>query len=622
MINFSKFNINTNGRTSGRMKTHCPQCHDQRRDKRDRSLSVNLDTGLAYCHYCNWKLNARQAPSRGAQVSMPHDSPTSLRGFSRSNPESLAAVPHRLDCHSSKLPRNDVNSRCGALPPRCLCDTIVDWFAKERRIPASVLIAAGVTSAEEYMPQTRKKELCVCFNYYEDDRLVNTKFRDLNKNFKLISGAELIPYNLDGILNEPECIITEGEIDALSFMAIGRTDVISIPGGANRNLSWMDRFVQSHFEDKKVIYICVDTDRKGQELRDELVRRLGAERCRIIDLHPAKDANEVLCEENGQEALKSALMNAPEAPLEGVFTAEDLEDEVRTIFENGLGTGADTGWENLDKICTFELGRLVVLTGIPGCGKSEFVDELVLRLNLRHHWRAAYFSPENMPIAYHLLKLAEKLVGSPFRNDLLSETQYRAVMDYLKDNITSILPKDDFTPKNILSKARELVHRHGIRQLIIDPINCIDHSIPARQSETQYMNAFLSRLANFARRNRCLVILVAHPRKMNRELGTGKTAVPEMYDINGSAAFFNKCDFGMVVERNRDAKVTRLHVHKVKFKHLGDRGVATYVYNRSNGRFIECDEKPGITPDSIEFKAHPFDNTSWLSEDVQTQGIF
>lgn len=578
MINFEKFNVQTNGRTSGRMKTHCPQCREQRHDKRDKSLSVNLDTGLAYCHYCNWKLNAREY-----------------------QPKTMPLAPAQ---------------------PAVLADEIARWFAQKRGIPASVLMAAGVTSAEEYMPQTRRKELCACFNYYEGDRLVNAKYRDLNKNFKLIAGAELIPYNLNGILGQPECIITEGEIDALSVMAIGRTDVISIPGGANRNLSWMDRFVQSHFDDKKAIYICVDTDRKGQEVRDELVRRLGAERCRIVDLSPAKDANELLLEAHGAEALRAAIENAPQAPLEGVYTAEDLDDELRVLYENGLGKGADTGWYNLDRHCTFEPGRLCVVTGTPGSGKSEFVDELVLRLCRRHHWRAAYFSPENMPIVYHLQKLAEKLIGHRFHKASMGEGEYRSVSRYLQENITSIFPKDDFTADNILAKARELVHRRGIRQFVIDPLNSIDHLVPRGESETQYLNRFLSKLISFARRNRCLVILVAHPRKMNREPGMSRAAVPDLYDISGSAAFYNKCDYGLVVERNRELKVTRVHVEKVKFRHLGDKGTATFAYNPANGRFVVCDEEPGVGEGSIEFRPRLCDNSSWLSGEALMGALF
>lgn len=582
MINFEKYQIHTGGRTSGRMKAFCPKCHEQRKDKRDKSLSVNLDTGQAYCHYCNWKIN--------------------VRWEERQKQEPTALVPVR---------------------EVVLKDEHVEWFATQRGIPASVLIAAGVTSAEEFMPQTGRKEWCICFNYYEDSRLVNTKYRNLNKQFKLISGAELIPYNLNGILGEPECIITEGEIDALSFMTIGRTDVVSVPGGANSNLSWMDRFIDSHFSDKKVIYICTDTDRKGQQLRDELLRRLGAERCRIVDLQPAKDANEVLTDgAHGAEALKAALDNAPQAPLEGVYTAEDLSDELRALYENGLGSGADTGWENLDRICTFETGRICIVTGIPGSGKSEFVDELVLRLNLRHHWRVAFFSPENMPMAYHLQKLAEKLLGDRFNKHTVSEVKYRALTHYLQENVTSIFPKEDFTAANILAKARELVHRRGIRTFVLDPLNCIDHLIPRGESETQYLNGFLNNLVNFARRNQCLVILVAHPRKMPIDPNTQQTAVPDMYDISGSAAFYAKADYGLVVERNRPNNVTRIHVKKVKFKHLGDKGIATFVYNSLNGRFTECTELPGkMGAGSIEFKPQPFDNTSWLQEDVQAPAL-
>ena len=262
------------------------------------------------------------------------------------------------------------------------------------------------------------------------------------------------------------------------------------------------------------------------------------------------------------------------------------------------------------------------MTGIPGSGKSEFVDELVLRLNLRHQWRAAYFSPENMPITYHLMKLADKLTGVPFRKGILSEVQYRAVVDHLQKNITSILPKTDYTAETILEKAQELVRRKGINQLIIDPIGNIEHRIPVGQSETQYIGAFLDSLASFARRNRCLVIVVAHPRKMQREPGMKKTMTPEMYDVSGSAAFFNKCDFGLVVERNRGAKVTCINVEKVKFKHLGDIGKAIFKYNEENGRYIACEEKKGITPDSIEFTVGAIDNSSWLQEETQMPDIF
>jgi len=45
--------IDTKGKTSGQIKVKCPACLDRRSNKRDNSLSVNLNTGKAKCHYCN-----------------------------------------------------------------------------------------------------------------------------------------------------------------------------------------------------------------------------------------------------------------------------------------------------------------------------------------------------------------------------------------------------------------------------------------------------------------------------------------------------------------------------------------------------------------------------------------
>ena len=53
MITWSEIDIK--GRTGGQIKVKCPACIDRRTNKRDTSLSVNLDTGVAKCHYCNEK---------------------------------------------------------------------------------------------------------------------------------------------------------------------------------------------------------------------------------------------------------------------------------------------------------------------------------------------------------------------------------------------------------------------------------------------------------------------------------------------------------------------------------------------------------------------------------------
>ena len=154
------------------------------------------------------------------------------------------------------------------------------WFAN-RGIPAEVAESEGISKVCRKMPQTEKVEKCIVFPYRVNGQLVNRKYRDGAKHFMLEANAQLVPYRIDHIKDTPECIITEGEMDALSFVVAGYDNVISVPNGAQKNLTYLDDFIESHFENKTRIYIASDTDAKGLELRNELVRRFGEEKCAL-----------------------------------------------------------------------------------------------------------------------------------------------------------------------------------------------------------------------------------------------------------------------------------------------------------------------------------------------------
>ena len=284
------------------------------------------------------------------------------------------------------------------------------WF-EDRGIPVEVAESEGVFKASRKMPQTGKVESCIVFPYTVEGELANRKYRDGAKNFMLESGAKLVPWRSDSIRDTAECIITEGEMDALSVLVAGYDNVVSVPNGAQKNLTYLDDFIETHFENKTRIYIASDTDAKGLELRNELVRRVGEEKCRIGTYgEGCKDANELLIQ-SGAEALRLAIAEAQEVPLEGVFTADDVRDELKGVFEHGLQKGAVFGMGDLDNLLSVEVGRLMIVTGIPGHGKSEMLDQMALHLSLDYDWRCAYFSPENFPVTLHYPKLIEKLIG-------------------------------------------------------------------------------------------------------------------------------------------------------------------------------------------------------------------
>jgi len=557
---FAKFGIDTHGRYAGKMKTYCNKCHSTRKNKRDKSLYVNLDTGWCHCFNC------------GANFYVP-----TVREETQKEEAKYDHAANKVPQHFQRPVFDPSNLT--------LSEEVERYLVEKRCISQKTIAEMKITEQTTVMPQSGKPERCICFNYFENGELVNTKFRTLDKKFKSVTGAESIPYNIDAVRDTDCVIVDEGELDSLSFHTIGIPFAISVPNGAKAGLSVFDRFKETHFDNKKTIIIAVDNDEPGEVLRKALVEYFGAYRCKIMSYgEGCKDANDHL-QRYGASSLRVMLEQAKEIPLEDVVTANELEGELDVLFRNGIQCGARTGWVNFDDVCTFELNRVAVVTGIPGSGKSEFVDELVLRLCLLHDWKVGFFSPENMPVVYHYTKLAEKLLGCKFeRSKAVGKAQFKQVTNFLQNNISHICPKGEASPKVIFNKCRDLALRKGCRIFVLDPLNRFDHTMKPGQTETQYLSSFLNEITRFALEYHCLVILVAHPRKMNREI-TGKRPRPEMYDISGTADFFNKADFGFVVDRRDEEGIVKVYVDKVKFKHLGHTGEAVFTYNVTNGRY-------------------------------------
>lgn len=573
-------------RRTGKIKVFCPNCRETRHDKRDKSLSVDLDKGVWNCHYCGWAGHLEHTEEEKKEW---------MKQQSWYNP---AQVRREKPVYKKPKPRQTAPMGAKALA----------WFAG-RGISQRTLEALHVTEGMEFMPQKNGQANTVQFNYYKDGELINTKFRTGDKCFKMVSGAELLPYNIDAIKGQKECIITEGEMDALSFYECGRHDVVSVPNGANANLTYLDDYIEGYFDDKETIYIASDTDTKGVLLRDELLRRFGVERCRVLEYgEGCKDANEHL-QKYGRESLLQCIANAPEIKLEGVFTVQDFETSLDAIFEFGLQKGVTIGHPNFDELLSFETKRLCIVTGIPGSGKSEFIDEIAERLNMRYGWRFAYFSPENAPLAYHASKLIEKFTGKHFSQKTLSAQEYRQVKQHLETDFFFIAPEADYKVDSILERAKFLVRRKGIKALVIDPYNRLENEQGAR-NETQYISGLLDKLTMFAQKHDILVILMAHPTKMPKSKD-GQVEAPTLYDISGSANFYNKADFGIVVHRDRINNKVEVRVQKVKFRHLGKVGTAYFRYNLTNGRYTPYTE--GVEPQ--------WDNSNHLVADQQQRQI-
>ncbi|MBK7377392.1 MAG: toprim domain-containing protein [Chitinophagaceae bacterium] len=400
-------------------------------------------------------------------------------------------------------------------------------YFETRGISNNTLLRFGITEAIEWMPKAGQDVRVICFNYFKDDQLVNIKFRAKDKDFKLLKGAELIFYNLDGIKDEQEVIIVEGEVDCLTMYECGFYNVVSVPNGAGtgqQQLKYLDN-CWKFFEDKTKIILFTDNDEPGRSLQAELARRLGKDRCYKVDYpESCKDANDVFLK-HSKAMVSSIIEQAKRWPIDGILTMDDVYADVKDYYLNGYPKGADAGIGEFDELLTFSGGQMTVVTGSPNMGKSEFIDYIVTSLAV------------------------------------------------------------DVTIHGLIDKFKEVVLRTGVKGIVIDPWNYLEHKVPPGYSETQYISEALTLIKEFALHTDTHVFIVAHPRKLQKDQ-TGQYPPATMYDISGSAHFFNKTDNGISVHRDFTDNSVKIFVQKVRFSWLGKIGYTAYNYDTFTRKYI------------------------------------
>jgi twinkle protein len=155
----------------------------------------------------------------------------------------------------------------------------------------------------------------------------------------------------------------------------------------------------------------------------------------------------------------------------------------------------------------------------------------------------------------------------------------------LNNNIWFVKPDKDFTLESILEHVKQLKLKHGVDCFVIDAWNKLEHKHNGT-NETKYIGESLDKLAIFCELYNVHCFLVAHPRKINKDKLSGKYELPTLYDVAGSANFYNKTDNGIAVYRDAENK-TWVYVQKVKFSHWGEIGCSEFTYHKSSGRYIE-----------------------------------
>ena len=442
----------------------------------------------------------------------------------------------------------------------------------------------------------------IAYPFLEHGNVVNEKYRGERNGEKVFwhcKDGKRTFWNADA-LDDPALaagtqplVITEGIEDAMVAIESGWPLTVSVPDGAppvprDGRLQPLDpeqdqtgkfEFMWNNRDRLKRIkrfVIAVDDDGPGQRLAAELVRRIGAVQCSFVT-YPlgCKDLNEARCKHDSA-MVHAILRDAKQYPVRGLYRLSEYP-KIEPLCPVSLGwqhfdgqVGDAQGWMKIFP------GEFMVVTGIPSHGKSTWIMNVLINLAQMHGWRTAIFSPE-MPTVPHIRDKLRKILKA--RNGWIDSDADAFIEDgfVFIDNDPNGEGEDDLTLEWIVERAHDAVMRYGIRVLVIDPWNEVEHARRRDESGTEYIGRGIRLLKRFARQFEVTVIVLAHPTKDVND--HGKVRTPTMYDIDGSAHWFNKPDHGVIIQRDPIKSESTVHISKVRFEETGYRGEIKMSFN-------------------------------------------
>jgi twinkle protein len=463
-----------------------------------------------------------------------------------------------------------------------LSDRAIEWI-EARGIDAEAAVNLGL---ETFANNNGGEEIAIPF--IVKGEVVNHKYRSISeKRFRQDKGATKCFWNFDVItdasLSSHPLVITEGEFDALAAIQCGYPRAVSVPDGApseelgstedTRKYTYLDH-AKSALKDVREIIIATDSDGPGQNLLNDLSIRLGKARCKWVKYPKGcKDLNDTL-KAYGKKGVDAVFSRAQWCEVKGVYKMSELPPYPDR-------DGYSTGIEGMDEHYNIRMGDFCVVTGIPGHGKSTFINDVICRCADRYGWRIAVASFEQHPQADHRRALREWCAAK--RERMMSADELQRADRWIDEHFVFIVPGDDDLPNLAwcLEMCATAVVRHGVRVVIIDPWNELDHDRPPDLSLTEYTGKAIKEFKRFARQFDVHLIIVAHPTKLTN----GER--PTLYSISDSSHWANKADVGIVVHRpDITQPLTEVRVIKSRYHDkIGRPGCECYGYLPDERRY-------------------------------------
>lgn len=480
----------------------------------------------------------------------------------------------------------------------------------------------------------------IAYCNYLDGKIINVKFRSVvlnpitgewSKDFAQESPTKpCAPYGIDSINPiRPDAgpirqlIITEGEKDRLTLMSCGFPYVLSIANGAQTNIAESHEAFEEWIAQVEEIVICGDTDRPGRTMVKALLNAYTA-RAKVVHLSGnRKDISDVYADFGASE-VRRIIQEAEDVAAQDIYDLHQHEPDILEVMMGIYDKGYDVGMGmKTDRIFhPTSDGGLIILTGIPNSGKTDFLNCMMAHLMFQRQKRIAFFSFEKPIKAKHVREIARVALGvedTASMDHTMKESEAREVnsqiINYMTEHMVDFdtktrLPDSDY----IIAMAERDMRKHGLDFLVIDPYVFIDMTEGgSRATETEKVRLMLTKLQAWSRTRHVWTIVVAHPRIQYKD---GHESFPplDIYSIACSAQWANLADFLFTVRRMNKPEEGKVYsiveMLKVRDQEFCQPGKVLYV-RQPCGRYDERDSEEDCIAECLQHKILPKDVEPW-----------
>ena len=412
------------------------------------------------------------------------------------------------------------------------CQSVVQYF-NQRKISETTLNNYKVGQS------IRNNNISIVFPYFEQDGKTAAfiKYRCLaKKEFYTSKNSKPCLFGWQAIdPNATDIVITEGEIDALSFAEQG-INALSVPfgGGKNGKHNWIDN-EYDRLQYYSIIYLALDMDETGQIAAKDIAERLGLYKCYIIDFGKYKDANEVLqAGGNLREFLYTAKTIEP-ASLKIASSSVDEAVRSQNTDEEVPGDTLPWLWPNKSSD-NFKLreGEVIIWAGTNGHGKSTLVEHIIVdSLSRFKLWLVASMEYNTTNLLKHMTRQA--IGGKPSNKDI-------PLLERLFENLWLYDKQGTIVADDMLKVFEYAYRRYNVRNFLIDSLA----KCGFKEDDYNSQKEFVDKIGDFAHTFNVQMNLICHCKKKDTELEE-----PDKFDIRGSASISDMVENVCIIWRNK-----------------------------------------------------------------------